>query len=59
MGYRYTMVDYNTLNEVYDLRCYENDLCVLERSFDTEDEALDVGDKFLNREIEEELAVVH
>lgn len=59
MAYRYTMVDYNTVDEVYDLRCYENDICVLYRSFGTESEALRYGDKFLNGELKLEVVEPH
>lgn len=52
MAYRYTMVDFNTVDEVFDLRCYDNDVCVIYKSFGTEPEALKEGDKFLNGELE-------
>lgn len=51
MGFRYTMVDYNTKTEVFDLYCYENDICVINKAFDYETDALDFGDKFLNNKL--------
>lgn len=48
MGYRYTMVDFNTKTDSFELYCYENDVCVINKAFDYESDALDYGDKFLN-----------
>ncbi len=50
--YRYTMVDFDTKKDQYELRCYSNDECVFVRAFDTNADALATGDKFLNRELE-------
>ena len=55
MGYRYTMVDFDTFKDQFELRCFDNDVCVLTKAFDSNTDALTYGDKFLNKEIEEEL----
>lgn len=51
-GFRYTMVDFDYKKEVYELYCYENDKCILIEEFESEDDALDKGDRFLNHELE-------
>lgn len=50
MGYRYTLVDFNSKEDVYELYCYENDECVYFDKFDATADAHVVGDKFLNGE---------
>ena len=50
MGYRYTVVDFNSKEDVYELSCYHNDECVYFDQFVSTDEAHKVGDRFLSGE---------
>lgn len=56
MGYRYTMVDYNKIEGAYELYGYENDKCVVQALYETEDEARKGGERFLNPDREMALA---
>ena len=50
MAFRYVMVDYNKVEDVYELYCYEGDDCIWEQNFDTQQEAQAYGNRYLDGE---------
>lgn len=52
MAYRMTMVD-GTKDGRFELHCFEDDDCIWEQVFETEDEAAQFGTRYLDGEFKE------